>query len=160
MQISESGILIELSLSLRVPSGWPQAVAALDAVREGPFWVGAFRVGLRQVGLQLRGADEGAAAQAAHVEEEVLADVGHEGGHAGGGVVAEQAGVGPQRAVHQQVALSLQVVLEAAATGGAVVQQLPLSLTGLQPGNAPQIRLKVQHVYCHKDDNDTCTVKN
>lgn len=76
-------------------------------------------------------ADELALARTAQVEEEVLADVGGEGGQLGGSMVAEEAGEGALRPVHQQVALALQLVLEAAVAGGAVVEKLPEALAGL-----------------------------
>lgn len=86
---------------------------------------------LLQVTPQSLRADQLFAAQRTHVQKEVLPDVGSEGDHLGCGVVTEQAGKGRLRPVDQQVALPLLLVLEAAVTGGAVVEELPEALTSL-----------------------------
>lgn len=54
-----------------------------------------------------------------------------EGIYLGRSVVTEQAGEGTLRPVDQEVALPLELVLEASFTGGTVVQELSEALTSL-----------------------------
>lgn len=81
--------------------------------------------------LQSLRADKLPVTHAAHVKEEVFPDVSGEGFHLGCSVVTEQAGEGALRPMDQQVALPLELVLEASVTGGAVVQELSEALTSL-----------------------------
>lgn len=70
----------------------------------------------------------------AHVKEEVLAHVGDKGLQSGSSVVAQLAGEGLLRPVHQLVPVTVRLVLEAPVAGGAEVEKLPDALTSLQPG--------------------------
>ncbi len=81
--------------------------------------------------LQPLRADKLPVTHATHVQEEVLPDVSSEGGHLGCSMVAEEAGEGTLRAVDQQVALPLEMVLEASVTGGTLVEELPEALASL-----------------------------
>lgn len=86
---------------------------------------------LFEVTLESLRADKRSSAATADVQEEVFPDVGGKSGHLGRGMVTEQAGEGALRAVDQQVALPLQLVLKAPVTGGTVVQELSLALPSL-----------------------------
>lgn len=61
----------------------------------------------------------------------MLPDMSGEGGHLGCSVVTDKADEGTLGPVDQQVALSLQLVLKAPVTGGAVVEELSEALTSL-----------------------------
>lgn len=84
-----------------------------------------------QVTLQPLRADKLPVTHTAHVQEEVLPDMGSEGGNLGCSMVTEEAGEGTLGPVDQQVALSLELVLKASVTGGAVVEELSEALTSL-----------------------------
>lgn len=59
--------------------------------------------------------------------------MGGQAGHLCRSMITDEAGEGTQGPVDQQVALPLQLVLEAPVTGGTVVEELSEALTSLQP---------------------------
>lgn len=81
--------------------------------------------------LQSLGADKLPVTHAAQVHEEVLPDVSSESGQLGCCMVTEEASEGTLGPMDQQVALPLELVLKAAVTGGAVVEELSEALTSL-----------------------------
>lgn len=133
-------LLVLLYPSVRVPlpsiprpgSRLHQTEAAADAAAKRLLVI-QLRVRLVQVTLQFVRADELPFASAAQVEEGVFPDMCSQGGHLRRRVVTQQAGEGALGPVDQHVALALQLVFESPVAGGAVVEELPEALTGLQP---------------------------
>lgn len=64
----------------------------------------------------------------------MLSHVGGEDIQPGGGVVAQVAGKGLLWPVDQLVPVTVRLVFEAPVAGGAEVEELPDTLTSLQPG--------------------------